>query len=390
MQRTDTPVPDSGVGTLCSRGSESSSEYQIQDTDAQQLTEDEAILRDSTAAAKQLLIECVQGGQHINDFTITTLIGFGAFGVVVKAFDAFTGKCVAIKIMRKELIDVNRIVVDPETNLKVPLEIALLKHCPKSPFVIDYVEFWDDKNCFYLVTACAGYGWNCDYDSDSLYSRQNVIDTVVIEGHNGSVVQTIDIPAQCNDHSLAGLLKCYGAFSYHSEDVIHFGQPVVPAIAQKKIMRQLCEALLTLHSHGIAHGDVKDENVLVDQEYCVRLVDFGHAHMFKNFKTGKFMYAKEYGTMLFAPPEYRSGMEFLGSKADVYAAGLMLFEMHAGDVPDDLEIVRYTKNGKSTFEMSFRNGFFTEEGRNLCSRMLARDPTLRLDMAEVLKHPWFD
>lgn len=167
---------------------------------------------------------------------------------------------------------------------------------------------------------------------------------------------------------------------------------------QRILFEQIVNAVAHLHENGIIHKDLKDENILVDADLRVRLIDFGHAEFFQQpannsdichyYAPVKRSVYHAYGTPLFNPPEVRSGLGFKGPEADVYALGLILFEMTFGDLPPNFESARYSEDGECIFDISQRTGFSSPSLRHLLSQMLSPNPNKRPTLHEVLKHPW--
>lgn len=93
---------------------------------------------------------------------------------------------------------------------------------------------------------------------------------------------------------------------------------------------QMLEALNAAHSVGVVHRDLKPENVLVDSNYVLRVTDFGLARAISDASlssTGSIL-----GTVSYLAPEVAlSGSS--DERTDVYAIGLMLYEMLTGTVP---------------------------------------------------------
>ena len=95
---------------------------------------------------------------------------------------------------------------------------------------------------------------------------------------------------------------------------------------------QLADALEYCHQAGVVHRDLKPENVLIEQDGTVKLVDFGIALLkgarrltFRRLSTG-------FGTPDYMAPEQVQG-DRGDARTDIYAVGVMLFEMLTGEVP---------------------------------------------------------
>jgi predicted ATPase len=95
------------------------------------------------------------------------------------------------------------------------------------------------------------------------------------------------------------------------------------------IARQLCAALEHAHSHGIVHRDVKPENVLVAPDGLVKLVDFGLVRTAASRLTAE---GTVLGTVFYLAPEQILGEE-VDARADLYALGILLYELAAGRLP---------------------------------------------------------
>lgn len=96
--------------------------------------------------------------------------------------------------------------------------------------------------------------------------------------------------------------------------------------------RQLASALAYAHQHGVAHRDLKPENVLVTPDGVLKLTDFGIALLAGARRiTWRFL-NNAVGTPDYMAPEQIQGKRG-DERTDVYALGVMLYEMVAGKVP---------------------------------------------------------
>jgi serine/threonine protein kinase len=96
---------------------------------------------------------------------------------------------------------------------------------------------------------------------------------------------------------------------------------------------QVGQALEHAHENGIIHRDVKPENILVDRKNRVRLVDFGLAKLLGPGVAASADDQRIAGTLDYMAPEQFSMPESVDHRADIYAAGVVLFEMLTGEVP---------------------------------------------------------
>lgn len=91
---------------------------------------------------------------------------------------------------------------------------------------------------------------------------------------------------------------------------------------------QLCGALAAAHAAGVLHGDVRPENVLVDQPGFVKLTDFGIAAAVGGPEGRRGGSVSPY-----AAPEEHSPTESFNEKTDLYAVGAVLYELLTGQPP---------------------------------------------------------
>ena len=99
-----------------------------------------------------------------------------------------------------------------------------------------------------------------------------------------------------------------------------------------RIAVNMCNSLDYIHSQGIVHRDLKPENIIVDRDDETKLIDFGIAGQCgaRRLTFGKF--SQVMGTPDYISPEQVKGKRG-DARSDVYAMGIMLYEMLAGQTP---------------------------------------------------------
>ncbi len=94
----------------------------------------------------------------------------------------------------------------------------------------------------------------------------------------------------------------------------------------------VCAGLAAAHRAGVVHRDLKPDNVMLARDGRVLITDFGIARDPVSAQDGKTM-GLVVGTPAYMAPEQVEARPEIDSRADIYALGVMLFELLAGDVP---------------------------------------------------------
>ena len=152
------------------------------------------------------------------------------------------------------------------------------------------------------------------------------------------------------------------------------------------IMEPVLAALAAAHRAGLVHRDVKPENILLSDDGVVKVADFGLARAVEadatSTRTGLMM-----GTVAYCPPE-QIARGAADARSDVYAAGVVFFELLTGSTPytgDSAMAVAYQHVHSDVPPPSSRRAGIPRQLDELVQRATSRDPSGRpLDAGAML------
>ena len=151
----------------------------------------------------------------------------------------------------------------------------------------------------------------------------------------------------------------------------------------REIFRQVMEGLKYLHGRGVAHRDLKLQNVLLDQQRVVKIIDFGFSTQVSPDLKMK-LYC---GTPNYMAPEILDRKEYLGAPADIWAAGVLLFTLLSGEFPfkglNDRDLYKRIQLGTFTVPPHVSTA-----AKELVTALLMMDAEARPTAKEVLEFPW--
>jgi serine/threonine-protein kinase len=108
----------------------------------------------------------------------------------------------------------------------------------------------------------------------------------------------------------------------------------LPAEEALVIVRGVLSALEHAHGKGIIHRDIKPENVLVASGGIVKVADFGLSRLLDSGAATRLTHTNLLlGTFEYMAPEQREKAREADERADIYATGVVLYEMLAGELP---------------------------------------------------------
>lgn len=163
--------------------------------------------------------------------------------------------------------------------------------------------------------------------------------------------------------------------------------PKLPIERALSFARQLAEALAAAHAEGVVHRDLKPQNILVDKEDHIYVSDFGLAKSLQESAMGLTMTGALLGTPRYMSPEQVEGKP-ADQRSDLYAYGLILYEMVTGDVPFTGESnmkVLYQRTKETPKNPKLVNPALPDWLMRIIMRCLERDPNARYQNAyEIL------
>jgi eukaryotic-like serine/threonine-protein kinase len=159
-----------------------------------------------------------------------------------------------------------------------------------------------------------------------------------------------------------------------------------------RLTLEICDALDTMHKHGVVHRDLKPENIMVGEGDRIKIIDFGIA-MKEDARRLTFTDMSMLGTPDYISPEQVKGQRG-DQRSDIYSLGAMLYEMLTGQPPftgsNPLAVMneRVLNNPRPARDL---NPDISPEIEEVLFRALERDPRHRYataaEMAWELEHP---
>lgn len=263
--------------------------------------------------------DCTRG-VYLEHYTTLEQIGKGAFGCVKLAYRNSDNLLVVTKFIRKAKVYKECWVEDNILQKMMPLEVSLLTTL-NHPNIVRVLDVFENEDFFQMVMEKHG----CGMDLFDFIDR----------GPN-------------MDEPLA---------SY--------------------IFRQVVSAVSYLHSLNIAHRDIKDENIILDEKFHIKLIDFGSA----TFMSPTRVFSTFCGTIEYCSPEVLSGEKYRGPELEMWSLGVTLYTLIFGENPFfDIE---------ETIQAVLHPPFpVSRDLMNLISHLLHPDPNLRCTLRDLDMNSW--
>ena len=203
-------------------------------------------------------------------YTFLKLLGKGSFAEVFLAIDKNTSNKVAIKRFRRHVPDIKK-------SFNNELEISKMIMDKECPYIIKILDFYKDRDFYYMVMEYAPYG-----------DLESFIEKSFKKRRSGAI----------------------------SEKIID------------RIILQVNEALDTLHKNKIVHRDIKSSNILIFDKNTIKITDFGVSKILKNQVFTK----SSIGTPYYMSPAIIKG-EFYSFNVDYWAFGCLIYKLVTNRYP---------------------------------------------------------
>lgn len=209
-------------------------------------------------------------GRQLGPYILLDVLGQGQYGCVQLAIHSRTQERVAIKTISKSKTFVNQV------KKEILIHNSITRDNPKN--IIKFITMLEDENSYCLVLEWAGGGELFD----------------LIEPDVGIA----------------------------DEMLVHY------------YFSQILDALELVHNRGVAHRDVKPENLLLDDNGNLKLGDFGLSTLYMHEGKER-MLNTPCGSPIYMAPEVIAGGEYNGPAADIWSCGIVLYAMLFGATPWD-------------------------------------------------------
>ncbi|PNJ10418.1 PASK isoform 5 [Pongo abelii] len=265
-------------------------------------------------------------GEYSQKYSTLSPLGSGAFGFVWTAVDKEKNKEVVVKFIKKEKVLEDCWIEDPKLG-KVTLEIAILSRVEHAN-IIKVLDVFENQGFFQLVMEKHGSG--------------------------------LDLFAFIDRHP-------------------RLDEPLASYIFRQVRAGQSClvSAVGYLRLKDIIHRDIKDENIVIAEDFTIKLIDFGSAAYLER---GKLFYTF-CGTIEYCAPEVLLGNPYRGPELEMWSLGVTLYTLVFEENPFcELE---------ETVEAAIHPPYLvSKELMSLVSGLLQPVPEKRTTLEKLVTDPW--
>ncbi|GAA5940085.1 hypothetical protein JCM3775_003275 [Rhodotorula graminis] len=348
-------------------------------------------------------------------YSLCEELGSGGFGFVVRAERTHDGASVAVKFIERAKIPSHGWVksrswgdtpglTQPSGPKLVPMEAFVLRSI-RHEGVVAFIDLFEDDKYFYLVMEHHGSPWQipdkeapaAETSSSLGLSSSAMAPTLtsswprVAPGQQRVVTPTSSPtmptplvlnpvspspnllapprPAPMERRSSCDLFECIEQYRRFDE------------ATAKYVFAQIVEIVYSLGLMGICHRDLKDENLAIDNQFRVKLIDFGSAVIFDPRQPSP-LYQRFQGTKSFASAEILRGDLHQAPPSEVWSLGVLLSILVTGECPFvDAEAAKAGVLSRPKVRLN-------PEVEHLMHACLEVDISRRITISQIRRHPW--
>jgi len=164
------------------------------------------------------------------------------------------------------------------------------------------------------------------------------------------------------------------------------GRGLAPLLEQeaKCIFVQLVNAIAHAHRRGVAHLDIKCDNIMIGSKLKTKLIDWGLSSLQPQSCT------KKCGSAEYAPPEMwcRDSPTYDAALADVFSLGVVLFALLFGKFPYSPYNHEKMREGNQVLPPDLSSETVSQLAKELVLSMIDPLPSSRISVNDILEHEW--
>ncbi|BGP19199.1 hypothetical protein JCM10213_002106 [Rhodosporidiobolus nylandii] len=346
-----------------------------------------------------------------SSYSLCEELGSGGFGFVVRAERNHDRLSVAVKFIERAKIPSHAWVksrswgetpglIQPPGPKLIPMEAFVLRSI-RHEGVVGFIDLFEDDRYFYLVMEHHGSPWAspekeknaasgpADLPALASLPMQPTLSSsfprltdapLTLTPTSSPTMSATPLPrspaslapprpAPMERRSSCDLFECIEQHSRFDEGTA------------KYVFAQVVEIIYALGQMGIAHRDLKDENLTVSADFRVKLIDFGSAVIYDPRQPAPF-YTRFHGTTSFASSEILRGEPYQAPPSEVWSLGVLLSILVTGECPfTDAEAAKAGRISRPKVRLA-------PEVEHLMRCCLEVDVSRRITISQIRRHPW--